>query len=322
MIKTETKEPKEVVTFSYLQNRKVKLMPVKRPNSWNQKFRIEKNGSEINDSGFMYANAKSWISVPLDRKTGLLVQVFDNTTRRKTVEYPDVELTEQEFFERKLGLSPGDLDPNKSLQLPNGTRINDSFWKKIEGTVTLMNESIELDLSIPHDMLRYKVLATHFRTLIAPSLKDQGRKSTYRYVIMDIEQIYKEENAKLNLEIEATSEFHRISNDINKMLEVIWMRENKISESTNIEYVKSACYKIAKESPSEFLAILKSPYREDKILLLKAVKKGVIVRTKEQTYRLRDGFDIGVMEAALKWLSNPENFDRRELIKDQIKMAS
>lgn len=323
MTKTEPKETKEVVTFSYLQDRKIKLMPVKRPNSWNQKFRITKNdGSEVNDSGFMYANAKSWITVPLDKRTGFLVSVLDNTTRHKTREYPDTELTEQEFFEKKLGLPPGELDPNKTLQLPNGTRVPDSFWKKVDSAVVLKNESIELDLSNPYDMLRYKVLAAHFRTLIAPSPKEQGRKSSYRYVIMDTHEIQKEENKKIKLEIEATDEYHRIKNDINKMLEIIWMKENKISQSTNIEYVSTTCFKFAKEDPAAFLAIVKAPYREDKILLLKAVKAGVITRTKEQTYRLRDGYDIGVMEAALKWLANPENFDRRELIKDQIKMAS
>lgn len=171
-------------------------------------------------------------------------------------------------------------------------------------------------------MLKYKILASHFKTLIAPSLQEQTRKSSFRYVIMDIDQIIKQENNKLKLEMEAVTQFNHISNDIKKMLEVIWMKEGKISESTSIEYVSTECYKIVKNDPALFLSILKSPFKEHKIILLQAVKKSVISRTKEQTYRLRDGFDIGTMDAALKWLKDPENFDRLELIKDQIKMAS
>lgn len=112
-------------------------MPIKKPNSWRHKFKIEKNGSEINDAGFMFGNAKSWITVPLDKRTGLLVRVLDNTNKNKTVEFPNVELTEQEFFEKMLGLGEGDLDPNKTLQLPNGTRMPDSFWKKLKVLLSL-----------------------------------------------------------------------------------------------------------------------------------------------------------------------------------------
>ena len=320
MEKTELKDKKEVITFSYLQNRKIKLMPIKKPNSWRQKFKVEKNGSEINDAGFMFANAKSWITVPLDRRTGLLVSILDNTVKHKTIEYPSIELTEQEFFEKVLGLQEGDLDANKTRTLPDGNRIPDSYFKK--NPVVLKNEAIELDLGRPHDMLNFKILASHFKSLIAPSFEEQNKKSTYRYVIMDIDQIMKAENHKLKVEMNAVDEFNLIKNDINKMLEVIWMKDGRVSESTNIEYVTTECYKIAKNTPELFVSILKSPFREVKIVLLRAVKKGVISKTKEQTYRLRDGFDIGTMDVALKWLKDPENFDRLELIKDQIKLAS
>jgi len=320
MEKTELKDKKEVITFSYLQNRKVKLMPIKKPNSWRQKFKVEKNGSEINDAGFMFANAKSWITVPLDRRTGLLVSILDNTIKHRTIEYPSIELTEQEFFEKTLGLQEGDLDANKTRTLPDGNRIPDSYFKK--NPVVLKNEAIELDLGRPHDMLNFKILASHFKSLIAPSFEEQNKKSTYRYVIMDIDQIMKAENHKLKIEMNAVDEFNLIKNDINKMLEVIWMKDGRVSESTNIEYVTTECYKIAKNTPELFVSIIKSPFREVKIVLLRAVKKGVISKTKEQSYRLRDGFDIGTMDIALKWLKDPENFDRLELIKDQIKLAS
>jgi hypothetical protein len=320
--KTEPKEKKEVITFSYLLKKKVKLLPVKRPNSWRQKFKVERNGSEITDSGFMFANAKSWITVPLDKRTGLLVSVLDNVTKNKTIEYPTVELTEQEFFEKQLGLSPGDLDSNRQIQLPNGKRESISYFKGVNGAVCLKNEAIELDLSRPDDMLKYKILASHFKTLVAPTLADQNRKSGYRYVIMDVDQIVKEETSRLKLEMEASEAFNSIKTDIQKMLEVIWMKESKISESTNIDFVSTECYKIAKNTPAEFLAIMKSPLKDVKLTLLKAVKKGVIVKGKDQAYLLRDGLSIGTMEDALKWLKNPENFDRVELIKDQTKLSS
>ena len=320
--KTEPKEKKEVITFSYLLNKKVKLLPVKRPNSWRQKFKVEKNGSEINDSGFMFANAKSYITVPLDRRTGLLVSVLDNVTKNKTVEYPTVELTEQEFFEKQLGLTAGDLDSNRQIQLPNGRRESISYFKGPGGAVVLKNEAIELDLSKADDMLKYKVLASHFKTLVAPTLAEQNKKSTYRYVIMDIDQIVKEETNKLKVEMEASDAFNSIKTDMQKMLEVIWMKDSKISQSTNIDFVSTECFKIAKENPSLFLSIIKSPLKDVKLTLLRAVKAGVIVKGKDQAYLLRDGLSIGTMEDALKWLKNPENFDRVELIKDQTKLTN
>lgn len=323
MEKTEQKEKNQVKEplMSYLQDRKIKLVPAKRPNQWKAKFKVENNGSEVNDSGFMFPRAKSWITVPLDRHTGQIKRVLDNTARNKTKEFPNVELTEQEYFERALGLPPGELEPNKTLTLPDGQRYGDSFWKKIEGCVVLKNEAIELDLSTPEDMLRYKILESNFKTIVAPSPKDQNKKMSYRYVVMDIAQIQKDESMKLELELEAIDEFNRISNDIQKMSEIIWMKEGRISESTNISFVKGQCYKYAKENPKDFISIVKHPYRDVKIVLLQAVKKGIITKTKEQSYRLIDGFDIGTMDKALMWLKNPENFDRLEMIKDQIKLA-
>jgi hypothetical protein len=323
MEKTDLKEkPKqeEVVTFSYLQNRRVKVLPCKRPNQWRAKYKVEQNGSEVNDSGFMFPQAVSYFTVPLDKVTGNIKRVLDNTTPRKTVQFPNEVLTEQQFFERVLGYPQGYLDPMKWHVHPDGTKTNESYWKKLEGAVKLRNESIELDLSKPEEMIKYKVIESLFTKLIAPSMKEQNRKQSYRYVVMDIDQVQKEESFRLELELKAIDEFNRINNDIQKMNEILWMKDNKISESTNISYVKGQCYKFAKEQPSEFIAIVQSPYREVKLILLQAIKKGVITRSKEQTYRLRDGYDIGTMDNALKWLKNPENFDRVELIKDQIKL--
>ena len=319
MEKTGTKELKpEVVTFSYLQNRRVRIAPIKRPNSWKQKFKIEKNGSEINDGNFMLPGAKSYITLPLDGKTGMLPRVLDNTTKNKTVEYPNIELTEQEFFERSFGLQEGALDPNRKVYLPDGQEIFTSFWKGPNGQVVLQNEAKDLDLSQIRDMFEYKILSAHFKTIIAPSMHDQNRKQTYKYVIVDIDQAEKEYTEKLKLELQANDEFNVIKHDIKKMLEVIWLYETKISESTNIDYVKTQCYKLAKEKPVEFLNIIKSPFKEQRLLLLRAIKTGVVIKTKNNTFQLRDGYDIGLMESAWKWLKNPENFDRVELIKQQI----
>ena len=96
----------------------VKVVPIVRPNSWGHKYQISEDGKDKTNGSYQFNTALTYLSVPVSKKTGLYIRPLDNIKKVRTPEFPDDEITEQEFFERMLGMSKGDLDISKYLIQP------------------------------------------------------------------------------------------------------------------------------------------------------------------------------------------------------------
>jgi hypothetical protein len=312
---TENTDTIDIGLENFLLDKVVKVTPIVRPNSWSFKYQITEDGKEKTNGAYQFNTAVTYLSVPISKKTGLMVRPLDNIKRVRTIQFPDDEITEQEFFERLLGLNKGELDISRTKTDNNGNRYPDTFWQKL-GTVKLRNEANLLDLSLPMDMLKYKVLMLN-KNVVAPSPGEKNKKRTYRFMIVDQEVAEVQEKQELNIKLEAFSWFARIKADINQLKEVMWLNDSRITNTTNYDYVFANVGKIVNDSPSNFLKIVQDPYKESKLLLMKAVKTGALVITKEKTYQFLDGKDIGTNVNAIKFIEDPENFAIVERLKEQ-----
>jgi hypothetical protein len=316
----KSKTQAEVIELpSFLQKKIVKIVPIVRPNSWSYKYQIIEDGKDKTNGSFQFNTAKTYLSVPKDKRTGLMIRPLDNIKKMRTAEYPDDEITEQEFFERVLGLNKGDLDISRYKTDENGNRYPDTFWQK-EGTVVLRNEANVLNLSIPIDMLKYKVLMIN-KNVVAPSPADKNKKRTYRFMIVDQQVAEIEEKQELSIVLEAAAELNRIKADIEELKQIMWLNDLRITETSNYDYVFKQAGNIALKDPNKFLSIIKDPNKEVKLLLMKAVKAGHLILTKERTYRFLDGRDIGTQHEAIKFLNNNENFAITENLKERLELS-
>jgi len=309
-IETET----ETVT-NFLIEKVVKVVPVVRPNSWSYKYQITEDGKDKTNGAYQFNTAITYLSVPVSKKTGIIHRPLDNITKVRTSQFPNEEITEQEFFERMLGLNKGELDVSRYRTDEKGNRYPDTFWQKM-GTVKLRNEANTLDLSNPMDMIKYKVLMLN-KNVVAPSPAEKNKKRTYRFMIVDQEVAEVQEKEELNTKLEAFSWFARIKADIEQLKEVMWLYDSRITSTTNYDYVFSYVGKIVNESPTNFLKLVQDPHKDSKLLLMRAVKSGSLILSKEKTYQFLDGKDIGPTAQAIKWVENPDNFAIVERLKEQ-----
>jgi hypothetical protein len=311
--KTIDQESEQLENF--LIDKVVKVVPIVRPNSWSYKYQITEDGKDKTNGAYQFNTAITYLSVPISKRNGLVIRPLDNIKKVKTIQFPDEQITEQEFFERMLGLNKGELDTNKKRTDEKGNTYPDTFWQKL-GTVKLKNEANVLDLSNPMDMIKYKVLMLN-KNVVAPSPTEKNKKRTYRFMIVDQEVAEVQEKQELNTKLEAFSWFARIKADIEQLKEVMWLYDSRITNTTNYDYVFAYVGKIVNDSPTNFLKLVQDTHKDSKLLLMRAVKAGALVISKEKTYQFLDGKDIGAQLQAIKWLEDPENFAIVERLKEQ-----
>ena len=119
---------------NFLIDKVVKVVPVVRPNSWSYKYQITEDGKDKTNGAYQFNTALTYLSVPVSKRTGIIYRPLDNINKVKTVQFPNEDITEQEFFERMLGLNKGELDVGKYRTDEKGNRYPDTFWLKL-GTV-------------------------------------------------------------------------------------------------------------------------------------------------------------------------------------------
>ena len=149
----------------------LKLKPVKKVRGDHGEIHLK------HEANFLFGQSKNTMA-PVIYKNGS----YKNPLTRE----------EQAFFEdsSKSGLSfgPGDLSVTKKT---------DNFWTSREATIRLDENTVTLDLSNPHDYLKYAILRSDVdRVALDPEWleeKSPNRKLTFMYVL---EPINYQENKK------------------------------------------------------------------------------------------------------------------------------
>lgn len=288
-VKEEVK--KEVVKGFTLPNEKVTIKYIKR-----NKGLASNVGSDHVISGGMIEGATRKFCVPLLRNGGLK-NVLTNE--------------EKEFFEeghfRGVNLS-----------------IYSDFWKT--QYVSLEKLDTILDLSVPEDYIKYKILLA-WDTVIAPSLHQykNENKGTYQFYITKSGEELKDRSKKLDLIKTAWKEYYKLEDNKDALVSIIYlMTGKKLSDNSTMEFINTEVETLVDTRTKDFLALVEDPNFETKTLIALAENIGIILK-KNGKYETVDGLtlakqgEIASLPNAVNYLIDPKNHEVRDLIQARIK---
>lgn len=220
--------------------------------------------------------------------------------------------SEMEFLEDYLGMDKGSLSVYKK---------QDNFWSDANpqgiNKVKLRKQDNYLDLSLPEDYIRYKILLAN-KDYIAPSqqvLEDRP-KATYQYVIISgNEQV---STAKRNMDItrECYMEFGKIEDDIETLMTIVELLDGRsVSPNTSKDFLHTNIDKFIQSNPKMFLKVVKDSTLPTKVLIRRSINAGNIIKRGDYLYLKKDGKPLcgdneePVLSVAVKFLNNPRNQD-------------
>lgn len=269
IVKEEPVERQKVQKQSYsnepincLRNEKVIVRFVPRPSSMVQ------NPKHILYGGMAETATRSFV-VPRLSSTGMFVNVLTNS--------------EKDYLERAMGLEYNALSVyNKK----------NNFWDDSNsmgiGRVTLHKQDNYLDLSIPEDYIKYKILLAN-KDYIAPSLAalEDRPKATYQFVIINENAEAKMSSSKMDVKMKCYMEYGKIENDFDTLKTIIELIEGRpISPKVKLDYLKGKVNDYIQSNPRRFLATITDELLPAKVLIKKCVEAGLIGK-KNDTYYLR-----------------------------------
>lgn len=210
------------------------------------------NPKHINYGG-MSEEASRWFTVPM-LKSGQLCDVLTKD--------------EKSFLEEAMGLEANALSVY---------RKKDNFWSNY--MVRLQKQDNYLDLSVPEDYIKYKVLLAN-KDYIAPSLDElQTRpKATYEFVILHEQEEAKANKKRVNSTVEAYMTFGKIESDTDKLRVILETASGKpLSARTSADVLSDRIDKLIKADAKLFLRIAQDPMLDTKVLLKKGIEAGAVI---------------------------------------------
>jgi len=201
--------------------------------------------------------------------------------------------------------------------------IYSDFWKT--QYVALEKLDTILDLSVPEDYLKYKILLA-WDDVIAPSLEDYKKKNkgTYQFFITRTGEELKDRSKKLDLIKTAWKEYYRIEDNRDTLISIIYlMSGKKVSENSTMKFINTEVETLVDTRTKDFLALVEDPNFETKTLIALAENAGIILK-KNGKYETIDGLtlakqgEIATLPNAVNYLIDPKNQEVRDLIQARV----
>lgn len=220
--------------------------------------------------------------------------------------------SEMAFLEEYLGMDKGALSVYKK---------ENNFWSDANpqgvNKVTLRKQDNYLDLSVPEDYIKYKILLAN-KDFIAPSqqvLEDRP-KATYQFVILEDGDQTNSAKKAMNITRECYKEFGKIENDVETMMCIIELMDGRsMSPNTNIDFLQTRIDGFIQSNPKTFLRTVKDETLPTKVLIRRSINKGLIIKRGDYLYLKSDGRPLcgdneePILSMAVKYLNNPRNQD-------------
>lgn len=307
-IKEEVTEPtpKEAVDnpsepVCCLRNEKVIVRFVPRPSSMVQ------NPKHVLYGG-MAENAIRSFVVPRYSSTGMFVNVLTKN--------------EKNYLEKAMGLEYNALSIYKK---------KDNFWDDSNnqgiGRVVLHKQDNYLDLSIPEDYIKYKILLAN-KNYIASSLKEleERPKATYQFVIIN-EKAEAEQNLnKMDTIKRSYMEYGKIENDFNTLRTVVELTEGRpISNKTKLDFLQGKINEYIQRNPRKFLNIIQDELLPAKVLIRKCVDAGLIGKKNDAYYLRADNSplcemnEVSTLNNAAKYISSVKRQELKFSLEAKLK---
>lgn len=260
--KPSSKEDYSGEPVNCLRNERVIVRFVPRPSSMVQ------NPKHILYGG-MADNAIRSFVVPRLTSTGMFKNVLTDN--------------EKAFLERAMGLEYNALSVYKK---------KDNFWDDSNpmgiGRVTLHKQDNYLDLSIPEDYIKYKILLAN-KDYIAASLQEleDRPKATYQFVIVSENAEAQASLNKMDVIQRCYMEYGKVENDIDTLRVLIELLEGRpMAPKVKLDFLKGKVNEYIQRNPRLFLSTITDELLSAKVLIKRCVEAGLIGR-KNDAYYLR-----------------------------------
>ena len=220
--------------------------------------------------GGMADSAKRSYVVPRLNSTGLFKNVLTDN--------------EKKYLEKAMGLEYNALSIYKK---------ENNFWDDSNpngiGRVTLHKQDNYLDLSIPEDYIKYKILLAN-KNEIASSLREleDRPKATYQFVIISENAEATSNISKMDVTMQCYEEYGAIRNDADTLRVIIELLEGRpTSPKVKLDYLQGKVNEYIQKDARRFLSVIKDELLPAKVLIKKCVEAGLIGK-KNDTYYLRE----------------------------------
>lgn len=222
--------------------------------------------------GGMAENATRSFVVPRYNSTGMFVNVLTNN--------------EKNFLERAMGLEYNALSIYKK---------ENNFWDDSNptgiGRVTLHKQDNYLNLSIPEDYIKYKILLAN-KDYIAPSLQalEDRPKATYQFVMINENAEARMNLGRVDVTQKCWMEYGKISEDADVLRTILELLEGRpISSKVKMDYLQGKVTDYIGRNPRRFLAMVTDELLPAKVLIKKCVEHGLIGKKNDAYYLRSDG---------------------------------
>lgn len=229
---------------------------------------------------------------------------------------------EKNFLEYALGLEPNAL----SIY-----RQNNNFWDDSNpngiGRVTLRKHGNILDLSIPVDYIKYKILLLN-KDQIASSLEElENRpKATYQFVIISENSETKSNLSRMEATSQCYMEFGAVKDDKDTLRTIIEQIEKRpTSPHVKLDYLQSQINNYIQKDPRGFLKVITDNLLPAKVLIRRGQEAGLISWRNNLYYLRQDNSPLcemgeeSTLTNAARYISSPKHQELKFMLEAKLK---
>lgn len=296
-----TNNKQEAEPINCLKDERVIVRFIKRPST------LVSNEKHVLYGGMAESATRRFV-VPKLSSTGLYVNVLTNN--------------EMAFLEQAMGLEKGTLSIYKK---------KDNFWSDANpegiGKVILRKQDNYLDLSIPEDYIKYKILLAN-KDLIARSQQEleEHPRATYQFVILHENSGTERNLSKMDATMECYTEYGAVRYDKDTLRTVIELIEGRpTSPNVKLDFLQSKVNEYIQKDPRRFLGVIKDELLPNKVLIKKCVEGGLIGKKNNNYYLRETGMPLCEMDEestlnnAAKYLGNIKNQELKYSLEARVK---
>ena len=305
--KPEVSEPSHTVNtnieepVSCLRNEKVIVRFIPRPSSMVQ------NPKHVLYGG-MAENAIRAFVVPRYSSTGMFANVLTKN--------------EKNYLEKAMGLEYNALSIYKK---------KDNFWDDSNnqgiGRVVLHKQDNYLDLSVPEDYIKYKILLAN-KDYIASSLKEleEKPKATYQFVIINENAEAAQNLNRMDTIKRSYMESGKIENDYDTLRTVVELTEGRsICSKRKLDFLQGKINEYIQSNPRKFLNTIQDELLPAKVLIRKCLDAGLIGKKNDAYYLRSDGSPLcemnetSTLNNAAKYISSVKRQELKYTLEAKLK---
>lgn len=259
-------------------------------------------------AGGMSENASRVYVVPRLASSGMYVNVLTDN--------------EKAFLEEAMGLEYNALSIYKKT---------DNFWDDSNeggiGKVRLTKQDNYLDLSVPEEYIKYKILLAN-KDSIAPSLQalQDTPKATYKFVIIREGEETKTAKNNMSITMQCYKEFGKIEDNIDVLRTIIETISGKpTSSNSKLEFLQTKANELIQLDGKLFLKVITDPMLPTKVLIKKSIEAGLIANRgnylylRETNQPLCEDNEEPTLNIAAKYLNSPKHQEIKFSLEAKLK---